>query len=815
MATSFFTVASDSPETNLRFEPSVPWMDYAIVFLTILAPALGGATQLWSQALIALGCVTMILIAPPRRLPPRVVIGVFVGLLLLIAISFLPAHWFGTLPWRQKLIPTEGLDLPSTLSPQPRVTLENGLLFFAGILWASFLITRKWATKRRRLLATYALGATFLAALSLIFFVADWLPPFWRPYRGAFGFFPNRNQTANVLALGGIISLALAFHEFLRKRDLGYLWAAAYVLIGVSVVVCGSRAGVLLYLIGSFLWVVWTGWGRQEMKRLSLGASVVFFALTLFCTLGGKTLDRFTKAPDENDGRLLIQRDALRVLADTSWHGVGLGNFAPVFTQYRKDYIHQNRAVHPESDWLWLGIELGWLAPLLVLAGLFYWMRQGLPKPSEPEFRLRAAVFVCLIGFILHGLVDVSGHRMGSLWPALLFLALLSDRLSGEPQPSGLIPQPSRTAFIPHPSKLPSFIYRFSSILVALAALWWLMSLLPLRVPVTSASLRRLKAQIKEAQEFRADAQVIRHATDGLAFAPLDWDLYFSRALSGARSMDEVMPAALDFHRALHLEPNVAELPFIEGLVWLDRQPRLALGPWREALRRIGIAGRNAPEDVAAAKRNLYDRMLSLTPPVDSFHDEVRALALDDRDLMLVFMKHASTNDFLIELERMLLEDPKLQALDTPQRTKLFDLWGTKGDDQDLARRIIENPDWIEAGWFWLAANRASHEEFQAACEMAKQHTVAPALPKVTSSKPLLELRTTFLLLTNDISTGYILYAAQMEAGQTNEALSVLQHVTAKRSSPAYLHYLEAQQWMRRERWQEAWQAWLRFLGRR
>ncbi|MFO1499937.1 MAG: O-antigen ligase family protein [Verrucomicrobiota bacterium] len=803
----------------------MPWVDWSIVLLTVLAPALGGATQLWAQALIALGAVALILIAPAWKLPPRIITGLLVGLICLVIISFLPAAWFGSMPWRKALLPSAGLDLPATLTPQPRLTLENGLLLLVSLVWTSFLMSRRWTVKRRVLLSIYALGIVILTALALLFFVFDWLPPFWQVYMTGFGFFPNRNQTANVLALGGILTLALTFHEFLRKRDMGYLWATGYVLIGVGLVICGSRAGILLYLMGSFLWVLWTGWGKHELKGFSIGASVVLFGLTLFCTFGGKTLDRFSKAPIEVVNRVLIQSDALRVLKDTSWHGTGLGNFAPVFTQFRKDYIRQNRAVHPESDWLWLGIEMGWIAPALVLVGFIYWFARNFPKPDEPDFRLRAAIGVCLIGFVLHGFVDVSGHRMGSVWPALLLLALLRPEI-GLPADLSAIASAeeeassrrrgvgARSGAMGRGGTRPyHLLYRLAAIPIGAAALWWLVSLLPLQVPLTSASIRRLKGQIKAGESFRADAQVIRDATQGAEFAPLDWEFYFSRAIAEARSMDDAIPAATDFRRAKHLEPNVADLPFIEGLAWMERQPRLTFGAWREALRRIAIAGRNDPVLVTEQTKALYDRMLSLTPPVDAFRDEVRTLALDDRDLMLVYMKYAGDEEFRIELARILMEDPELKSLDRQQRATLFDLWGKKGDAQNLAQKVAAHPDWVDSGWFWVAANHASQEDYRTACEMAQRYATNPLLPKIAgSTRPLVELRTTFLLLTNDVTTGYALYTAEMDAGQTNDALTVLQHVTAQRSCPSYFHFLEAEQWTRRERWQEAWEAWLRYL---
>src|SRR5919108_2043816 len=105
--------------------PSTVHLDFVIVGLTLLAPALGGSTKLWAQALVVLGCALVILVAPPGARLPRPLLFLFAGLLLLAGAGFLPATWFATPPWRQTLQSDYQLPLASTLSPQPWVTLEN------------------------------------------------------------------------------------------------------------------------------------------------------------------------------------------------------------------------------------------------------------------------------------------------------------------------------------------------------------------------------------------------------------------------------------------------------------------------------------------------------------------------------------------------------------------------------------------------------------------------------------------------------------------------------------------------------------------
>ena len=73
---------------------------------------------------------------------------------------------------------------------------------------------------------------------------------------------------------------------------------------------------------------------------------------------------RFGDVPETPfaDYRALIQGDAVQLTRAASFVGVGPGNFAAVFPFYRTASWNEKRAVHPESDWLALAAEFGWLA---------------------------------------------------------------------------------------------------------------------------------------------------------------------------------------------------------------------------------------------------------------------------------------------------------------------------------------------------------------------------------------------------------------------------------------------------------------------
>ena len=400
----------------------------------------------------------LLLIAfPPRAALPGTPF-VLAGLLLLIALAaFLPEAATHPAPWREYLI--RECHLPRAIdsagpwlrTPQPWLTAQGCGLLFLGAVWGLYLLAQPWEREDRvRATELLVFGIAFLALVAVLAFVLRFHVPGWNQEQNR-GWFPNRNQTADVLALTGIVNYALIFDRLRKGKRLGYFLLIALVPIVVELVISYSRAGILLFFGGVLLWHLWPRPrpGRvntASLKWLALSAALGLGLVAVFLTWGGSTLNRFQQqagaaqtASDFSDFRGAIQLDALRFSAQSPLLGVGLGNFEPLFSFSRVDSINGNRAIHPESDWLWMACEMGWPAVLLVAAGFVWWMRRALPLENNRGESIRRALIVAVLVFLVHGFVDVSAHRTGSLWVALVIAAFaLPPR--GERAPSRLTP---------------------------------------------------------------------------------------------------------------------------------------------------------------------------------------------------------------------------------------------------------------------------------------------------------------------------------------------------------------------------------------
>ena len=566
--------------------------------LVLTAIACGGATTRPVQVGILAGLGLLWLLVPVRRLPSRELILCAGGIVALAAMAWLPASWFAVEPWRHGL-QSIGIPLPVSLSPQPCLSAEALTWLLMGLAWLAWLLGQKWDRAARaaamRILACglVLIAATALAARALHLTVPGWLSA------PSFGPFPNRNHTGHVLALGGMLALGCAADAWRRHPAKALPWFIGGAIILAALIVNYSRGGLLLILGAVVLWAALEAWQRRSWKTLAVGASLVLVLGSGVLIGGGTFAARFAGGADSGVGfRVFIWRDTLALIHASPWCGAGLGNFQALFPFYRHASVNQQSVLHPESDWLWLATELGWLGVAFALAAAFLVLSPALPLAPGSQRRLRGAALAAAVAALLHAAIDVPGHRVGSALLALFVMVL------ARPDPPALLDSKIAVAFS-----------RFCGLLALAAAL----------------VLARLPDETTAAQTLSRDGRfaVAEAAADrALARAPLDWRAYFARA--GARAgLGKTLAALADFRRARVLEPHYAGVPYEEGRFWLQIQPALALTAWREVVRR-------SPEDVS-----LYGGMLDAAPDNAAFRAQLLAIAQGHPGLQLQWFQSA------------------------------------------------------------------------------------------------------------------------------------------------------------------------------
>src|SRR5947207_3688595 len=164
-----------------------------VALLPVLACFLGGATQKWEEGLVLTLLALYLLVRPPRFSLGTLTNLVLLTFFILAAVAFLPARWFFQPEWRAAFVNDFGIQLPSTLTPQPWITLSYLVSFAAGLSWLYVVSTQNLELREVRVqLRLFTSGIALLAATCIVFYLAHTTLPFWHNERN-FGPFPNRN----------------------------------------------------------------------------------------------------------------------------------------------------------------------------------------------------------------------------------------------------------------------------------------------------------------------------------------------------------------------------------------------------------------------------------------------------------------------------------------------------------------------------------------------------------------------------------------------------------------------------------------------
>ncbi len=762
----------------------------AVALLPVLACFLGGGTQKWEEGIVVALLGLLLLIRPPGLSLGWVTNAIFVLFVGVATIAFLPVGWFFFPIWRNVLGDDFGISLPLTASAQPWISGTCLVSLVAGVSWLYLVSTQELELRSvRTQLRFFVTGIVLLAALSIFVYLTHSSLPFWINQRN-FGPFPNRNQTGDLFGITAIVLLACGQDDLRHSRKRWVIWLIGLGILVTAIFLNLSRAGVAILVAGSALWIVVVAFRQRSHARMALGFSFLLLLLSAVLLLGGQTLERFHLHHLGGTGitvdfRWKIFRDAFELIRASPWCGIGLGNFEAVFAMFRHESLTETRALHPESDWIWMWVEMGWPAVLLTIAGAGLLLRRVLPLQEGTNQRFRLAALLGAVVFAAHGLVDVAGHRVGSAYAGLFLLGAALHR-----------PLPFKRSLVM------SVFFRLIGLGLLVAGVSWTLATKKNTLLPGSVGVSVVKQLSPVSIRGRNFAESMTLNSTALEWAPLDWQLYFGRALAevGAKQPDK---ALADFRRARFLEPNSFEIPLAEGTAWLTSQPVLAATAWREALRRT-TTGTQRLEVYGG----MFNKAALENPEVERILQEV---GLTQHDLVLAYLNRVKGPRFDQELQRFRKNDPDLHTLTDTEKLALFDLWSERGDLNELSRQVEQYPNWMSYAWLGVATYNAGRSDFKTAYQLTEKFGDAVAMPRLESEGSLEELQNRYYRNPDNYATGYALYKEQMKRGRVDDALLTARHFSERPGVPPYFHFLEAHAWAQKQNWERAWNAWLAY----
>ena len=701
----------------------------SVILVTLSAAFLGGEACELGEPIPIIGVGLLLLVLPFKALPSRVTLIGLIGLLLCGFFGFLSARWFGEPEWHvaiRQVIP----GLSDMVSLQPLHSL-----LCLGVMLAAVLFT-VWVVQWQPVDFTNCLraltgGIALLAAIALAARIWAFSLPGWHPSQG-FGPFENRNQTGTLMAFGAMLALGLCAEALRRRHPAVIIWFLSFIVCLGALIFSNSRTPFSLLVLGSFFWIC----RRQKtpLKGFAIAGGVALLVCAAALMIGEGVARRLPDLFNHDfEFRTRIYEDSLHLTGTAPVAGIGIGNFEAIFPQFRFASLNGERVIHPESDWLWMATEMGWFSVLCCIAAIVGLLSRRRHPATRGEKDLQSAGLMAVAAFLVNSLVDVPGHRLGTVLPVLLVAGALSQPRLFLDSARGV-----------------SLLSRISGIgLVAFGVLL--------------LHEAKVKTRAESAMAAGDWIRTEKAASKSLISTPLSWSLWLIRGYAEVHQ-NRWLQAMADFRYALFLEPKLAVVPFSEGRAWINVNSLLALGAWKEALRRSRV------EEI----RDFYRQMLDASCEDPPLHTATLRLADGDPSLAITALRSGYADSKTLQF--LETEEPKLSA-----------------DENQVVLRA-------------KARQAATAKDFQKAYELGRQGMRQVSFP-ARSQQSEQQCRDALIRDPQDFTAAYNLCSILRAKENWQEPLQILETISRGQDCPDYFQVMRAEILASQYRWAEAWDA--------
>ncbi|MDG1241353.1 MAG: O-antigen ligase family protein [Opitutae bacterium] len=784
-ATSSFApvLASRVPITIVRPQRSSKCAAYLWALLGVcILILLGGGDHVCAKGFaLVLPGVALLLQPPERSLGKWIDFGI-IGMLGTMLCAFVPLFYWYEPAWRTSAIGVLGIELPAVLTVQPWISFEAFLSAIAGFSW--LYAAGNWKVNfegRSRIYFAVSCAISLFSTIVIFGNLYDWRYPGSQDLT-SFSFFPNRNQTADFIAIGGVFAFGYSMQGLSVKKWSHVVGLVASLLALLALIYAVSLAGIILYFSGIFLWFIFTLRRTAASLFLKIALPVLLLFFSFFISNHETRVSRPTEfissiAQLESDFRVLIFRDTLKMIQDAPLTGVGPGNFSTIFPQYRNLSQTEHNMLQSESDLSLLATEGGLLVILFLAILIVSYFKKCRASVQGRSGAYRIIALTGVIMFLAHGLFNVSGHC-----PATAYFAIIVGALA--------LPN-----VVNRRSKVKPMVWRWiGGVLMFVGFLWMIGGLFYLPTHSTIA----LNIQQSRAVESRSlqDLDKVSQALDAvIALQPLQWRGYFQRAQIELSRGGDLVKVEQDFRRAQFVEPDLEMIAYEEGLVWLPYDLKRTLAAWRNALN-LSVDSRN----------RLFEAMLRKAYRNDVLMDGMIELSQGYPDFRVQLILYLRGKALSRELGQELLLDPSLGKFTMQQRTSLVTHWLDNGNIDDVEAYVESFSETLDSPWFIFAQLRFKQARLEEAVGIIRSGIAAPQIPTVTMNQSQIDgLKRVFSKSTNDLSKGTVLLRYYLERGEYLEALRIIEVLLQRSTAPPYVYYWRAEILYQLQDYSESW----------
>jgi len=293
-------------------------------------------------------------------------------------------------------------DIPRTISLDPFATRIAAFHFLALlIILAAFLVYVDSAKRLRKIvtmITIFGFVFAFFAILQAVLSPNKIYGIYDVPYAKPFGSFVNRHNFAAYMEMTLCLPLGLMFVGAVNK-DRRLLYITAIALMGIALLLSGSRGGLISLLAGIFFLVIMTArtknYGQFALK-IGLTVLLVLTIITGAILIGGESsLTRLAESAGSEDfstSRTYIWSVTLSIIANNFPFGAGFGAFGVAFTPY-DSFNGLLRVEQAHNDYLEV-LAVGGIIGLIIGGFfLFQLFRRGLEN-SKTSNRFRRGVCI-------------------------------------------------------------------------------------------------------------------------------------------------------------------------------------------------------------------------------------------------------------------------------------------------------------------------------------------------------------------------------------------------------------------------------------
>lgn len=762
----------------------IPRGGLLLMALLLLSVILAGGRPLWAQGVITMCIGTLWFVWPPLRAPRREIVWMTAALAVAPLTAWLPKTLFFHPLWRKGLEALPALQSSPFVTPQPWFTFHIWLLWLTGLALVAWCVSQQWDHCNRGALARlFAAGMVAVTAFALYAHSTGHNPTLWQSTDG-FGPFLNRNQWGTAMGITGVLTLALIHQSVRRQSKRGVLfWSASLALLTIAVIVNGSRGGLLVLFAGGGAYWMLLGLARKQYHYAAVGISFFLISFALFSISGTALLERFVssgqavQAGGEMDFRIHFYRMTQKMLADAPVAGAGLGNFEYILPFYLDlPPLFDRRPIHPESSFLWLVGEGGIVLVLVVAAAFVLLFVMALRIRRSRAICMRTAGLTCSLMLILNGFFEVSGHRIGTLFPVIFLASLALPPADG-----------------PFNSRRTLKILRGGGVCLAGIGLIWAVSAFGWIVFPKIQGTDSLQISAGRARESGDIGRAVSLLQTGARLKPYDWGI---RWALGAFLLEGGSPDAAwnEFRVAGELLPYMSWTLEREGNFWLTKDPARTAFVWSEALHRASPGRRPS----------IYAGMLQKSADSPALRAMLLRLYPDNPELEFIRIK-AMGSAGVFRMHGLLRQTDNLDRAPSHLVEPIMRYMLNHSLDGELDEISLHHSRAKQLGWRVLAERAARNKHFADALQLYFQYGPRPILPAPINRGDLATVERAAALAPGDITTAVARYQALDAAHQKEDALLQLRRITELPGAPAYIWFLAAREEHKRGNSEEAW----------